>query len=442
MATYHPAPSANFFSTTLNGAINDSVTTITLNSVTNLSTSGGVLIIDREDGNGTATPDSREFISFTGISGSDLTGVTRSFDNSTARSHSDGALVEATMTVGMWNDLRDGVAAEHNTDGTHSDITAATASLTGHFDMADTKAIRDGNNNEWLIFSETGSAVNELTLSNAAAGNAPDIATTGGDTDIDLGITLKGTGVIAVTAGSGNYEDNVTADDDVPNKKYVDDNATPSDGWVSSSDTWVYATATTFTISGVDRTTTYTAGTKLKFTNSSAKFAYVGSSSFSTNTTVTLVANNDYALADAAISVPFYSHAAVADNFPYWFGYDPTWTGFSSDPTQDVHFRIEGGMCTLLLESSGTSDAAGFDFTLPISSSAVPTGSLNQVIFVLDNGPAQTVVGLLGISVAGSASSTAKVGLDFTDRAANAYGGFTTSNAKGIEGVAHYPILI
>ena len=44
-------------------------------------------------------------IYFTGISGSDITGVTRGADGSTARSHSDGALVESTMTVGVWNSL-------------------------------------------------------------------------------------------------------------------------------------------------------------------------------------------------------------------------------------------------------------------------------------------------------------------------------------------------
>jgi hypothetical protein len=102
--TKYVAPTANFWSTTLNGAINDSVQTITLNSTTNLQ-APGYLVLDREDGSGTATPDSREVIFFTGVSGSDITGVTRGADNSTARSHSDGALVESTVTVGAWNSL-------------------------------------------------------------------------------------------------------------------------------------------------------------------------------------------------------------------------------------------------------------------------------------------------------------------------------------------------
>lgn len=113
---FYKAPKVNFFSTTLNGAIDNSVTTITLNSVTGLQFPG-VLIIDREDGNGSATPNSREVINYTGISGNDLTGCTRAADSGTARSHSNGALVEATITVGLWNDLRDAVASSLTTDG-------------------------------------------------------------------------------------------------------------------------------------------------------------------------------------------------------------------------------------------------------------------------------------------------------------------------------------
>ena len=122
--TVWPSASANAFSTTLNGTINDTVTTITLTSVTNLSTSGGVLVIDRQDGSGNNTPTVREFISFTGVSGSDLTGVTRGIAGSTAQSHNSGALVEETMSVTHWLDMRSYLAAEHTATGTHVISTA------------------------------------------------------------------------------------------------------------------------------------------------------------------------------------------------------------------------------------------------------------------------------------------------------------------------------
>lgn len=105
MASLFLAPTANYIQTTLNGAITDSATTITLNSTTNLQAPGYV-VINRVSSSGVATPNSREVVSYTGISGSDLTGCTRGADNSTNRSHSNGAIVETMPTVGMWNDLR------------------------------------------------------------------------------------------------------------------------------------------------------------------------------------------------------------------------------------------------------------------------------------------------------------------------------------------------
>jgi hypothetical protein len=60
--------------------------------------------------------------------------------------------------------------------------------------------IDDANGNEQVIFTATASAINELTITNAAAGNAPSIATTGGDTNIGLTIAPKGTGDVNVDA--------------------------------------------------------------------------------------------------------------------------------------------------------------------------------------------------------------------------------------------------
>jgi hypothetical protein len=67
--------------TTLDGAINSAVTTITLTSVTGFPTTGVVKI-------------DNELISYTGISSNDLTGCTRGVNGTAAASHSDGAGVE------------------------------------------------------------------------------------------------------------------------------------------------------------------------------------------------------------------------------------------------------------------------------------------------------------------------------------------------------------
>ena len=49
---------------------------------------------------------------------------------------------------------------------------------------------------ELLKFSETASAVNEFTIANAATGNNPVLSATGGDTNVGLEFSTKGTGAI------------------------------------------------------------------------------------------------------------------------------------------------------------------------------------------------------------------------------------------------------
>jgi len=58
------------------------------------------------------------------------------------------------------------------------------------------RGIADSNNNAVLTFNETASAVNEFTMTNSATGNNPTLSATGGDTNVGIDITTKGTGVI------------------------------------------------------------------------------------------------------------------------------------------------------------------------------------------------------------------------------------------------------
>jgi hypothetical protein len=52
--------------------------------------------------------------------------------------------------------------------------------------------INDANGNEELIFTATASAVNEITLANAATGNNPTLTASGGDTNVGITLTPKG----------------------------------------------------------------------------------------------------------------------------------------------------------------------------------------------------------------------------------------------------------
>ena len=58
------------------------------------------------------------------------------------------------------------------------------------------RGIADSNNNAVLTFNETASAVNEFTMTNNATGNNPILSATGGDTNIGIDLTTKGTGLI------------------------------------------------------------------------------------------------------------------------------------------------------------------------------------------------------------------------------------------------------
>ena len=59
------------------------------------------------------------------------------------------------------------------------------------------QALGDGTL-ELLKFSETGSAVNEFTIANAAAGNGPTLSASGTETNVDINITPKGTGDVVL----------------------------------------------------------------------------------------------------------------------------------------------------------------------------------------------------------------------------------------------------
>ena len=68
--------------------------------------------------------------------------------------------------------------------------------------FADGGFIADANGNESVVFGTTSSAVNEVKITNAATGNDPLIAANGGDTNIDLAISPKGSGELVIGTGS------------------------------------------------------------------------------------------------------------------------------------------------------------------------------------------------------------------------------------------------
>lgn len=203
------------------------------------------------------------------------------------------------------------------------------------------------------------------------------------------------------------------------------------DGWQSSPYTWTYASASTFTISGVDLTSVFTKGTRLKFTQTTVKYAVVVSSSFSTNTTVTIAVNTDYTIANATITSPFYSYQANPQGYPTWFNWTPTYPlGFSSSPPNAIKYKIEGSSITVDTSGmgAGTSNATTFQITSPVTIVGSSTGFGG----VYDNSGWQTACGFL---VADASSSTTVISVYKNTYSSN---NWTASATKAIYGQITY----
>jgi hypothetical protein len=130
-------------------------------------------------------------------------------------------------------------------------------------------------------------------------------------------------------------------------------------GWVPANETWTYASATTFTISG-DKTDKYQKGDKIKLTQTTAKYFYIIGVSYSNpNTTVTVTGGSDYSLANASITNPFYSKIENPQGFPGWFNYSTTISGttsmtWSTTTATGSAFCIKGKTCYFKFSHAGT----------------------------------------------------------------------------------------
>lgn len=146
------------------------------------------------------------------------------------------------------------------------------------------------------------------------------------------------------------------------------------DGYISSPDTWTYASATTFTIAGVDRTAQFPVGTKVKLTQTTAKYFYVTASAFSTDTTVTVTGGSDYSLANAAITSPSYSYDSTPQGFPSVFNWSPTWANTTvGNGTVVATFKMIGKTVfykNQLTWGSTTSNSVDLNttFSMPVTS--------------------------------------------------------------------------
>jgi hypothetical protein len=135
-------------------------------------------------------------------------------------------------------------------------------------------------------------------------------------------------------------------------------------GWISLP-TCTYVSATTFTISG-DYSSVLQKGDKIKLTQTTDKYFYVISATYSApNTTVTVFAGSSYSLANEAITNPYYSHIENPLGFPTVFNLPTiTWTAsgtaFTNAPTTNFgNFYINNGIINVILRFTFNATSGG-----------------------------------------------------------------------------------
>jgi hypothetical protein len=338
------------FSAQLTAGIASGDTTIPISGLGALPTLTAVTLVIDPD----ITLGKKEVI--TGVvSGSNLINCVRAVEGG-AIAHANGAVVVDYYTAAHWNSMVDWGLAQHNQDGSHAtNMTATTPLITG--------GIKDTNGNPIVTLSPVASAVNQITVADAAAAGAPSIAATGNDTNIDLKLLSKGTGLLQLFGFNG---------------------------WQPGFSTWTYVSATTFTVPAADAALMQI-GTKIWLTQTTSKYFYVVGIS---GTTITVTAGSDYTLANAAITAPFFSNVASPPGFPHWFNFSPTYTGFSVNPSGNTcRFNIVGRQVSMLhFKANGTSNAATLAISLPVACNAT-YGYRSANMQAIDNGNPKTAPG-------------------------------------------------
>jgi len=372
MANYFLAPAVNFLTKTLSGSLTDVAGTITLSNTTNML-APGYIVINRVNSSGTATPDNREVVYYTGIAGSDLTGCTRGADGSTARAHADNSIVETMLTAGAWNSLTTITSTAIDSNGLIRAI-ASPISIA----RVESPFIKSTQ-----VLSSTITITTHLNVSGASiVGSFP----------ASDPLTVRNVSVTSI-ASIARVETPLLAG---------------WDSWTIISDTWAYASASTFTIAGVDRTGVYTKGTRLRFKQGGAyKYAVVVASAFSTNTTVTIAVNTDHTIANAGITDNYISYGASPAGYPTTFAYTATWSCSGSmtigaGTVNFTRFSILGNKCSLSLSYSaftlGGTQSTDIYATLPVNSSRSVSAFQNDInaTYMVDGGTSK--VGSFGIA--------------------------------------------
>lgn len=162
------------------------------------------------------------------------------------------------------------------------------------------------------------------------------------------------------------------------------------DGWILSTDAYVYVSANSIKITGADRSTYFKKGTRIKLTQSTGGTKYfvcTADSTFSTDTTIPITAGSTYTLNNEAITLPHYSYEASPAGYPSSFAYTATWScsgsmTISVGTVNYTRFSVVGNRCTWTFSYTaftlGGTQSTDIYATLPISSSRTVANTAND----------------------------------------------------------------
>jgi len=134
---------------------------------------------------------------FSGLVTNGTTIANLTLEYGTPQNYASGALTRVYIPISSVHNERliDGLLISHDQDGTMVDSLPLTTPRI-------TTSINDANGNEVIVTPATASAVNEVTVTNAATTVAPSISASGSDAAVDL--NLRGKGIAkTVTIGAG-----------------------------------------------------------------------------------------------------------------------------------------------------------------------------------------------------------------------------------------------
>jgi len=205
------------------------------------------------------------------------------------------------------------------------------------------------------------------------------------------------------------------------------------DGWISADASWTYASASTITVPA-GATSKYKKGDKIKLTQTTVKYWHIASVA---DTVLTIIVNTDYTLANAAITLNYYSRVTNPIGFPNFFNFTSTVTGMTTATATLQYTILEGMVYVFMANTSQTSNSATFNVTGPVVMSGTPGSFFQGGLGILDNGAWLATQGVSGIF---ADTNLIKLGKDATTFAGNAFGGFTATGGKAVQGIIGYTI--